>query len=861
MYGFLEKDLYGYIVTPKMASVLTIIHPKEVAISDFSYLYKYYLGETARQFVNFGRVKALRQCAKFLIVSAIPYITAQSIPDSEYITAYNSYMVLLMTLAGVPDNRNTFMTFGPVYNSEGLLFHSFRTFLFQILSSDIKWEIKALTSSTYFTHASIIKLMINQIWGLFLNNSSRRSKNSTHLLDDVISLLRYTSQNMYFEELINEHPQSEGGHTVLEVYLNALNAAISLFQDATFITNKNIPRIKTAINFVTIIQRLSETLTVADDWSNEQRITIMKILREWYFVSQEVINNSMNNNNNVNNNNNNNGNNNNNNNNNVSNEKHCNNCRKLYVKIGQSMEKFLEGSDPFNGEPLPHDILMWLTRMERNGFQILSPCLKNNYDNVLGTVLAHSYSNKNSQSVLFSEAIFDLILPKQRITPSTFLENKDSGIYSCIEKYIAILHSLPQPDDHGFSLYTGKKGEEIIVPEIDDVLYQKLRQRCGSLIFFGLYNMLHVSKHVRLRALLFVKKIFTLFNPNKDMDMEGYFSKYSGRFYSNVGFILKSHILELSELASRLFPEDSGNFIWEAIRCSRSIQKQEYQQTLIFGQTWVLNLIQPWCQFIDLDVSAKDVVSQEFFKFLMDITFYIRPAKAKEDIIKCWCDLARSEDYGETNTSVLASALLNVCGRFDHLQEMCVILMSKLLDIHPDQLVDVAVQQLSSSSFPWKKQPKLEEGSPASPQSKEAKQPIIDFCNILASGIDYPDNGGTITKNYTACCKAACLFLSEIVLQNFQKVVKYFPIILNYLFLYLPVNLKEKSVTATLLNNLIEGYTYIQHQRGNLQIKSLENVHDQIRKMLVNLDMITFKVIWSNGNVELVLSNIYIKLK
>ncbi|ORY34153.1 hypothetical protein LY90DRAFT_705035 [Neocallimastix californiae] len=824
MYGFLEKDLYGYIVTPKMASVLTIIHPKEVAASDYSYLYKYYLGETARQFVNFGRVKALRQCAKFLMVSAVPYITAQSIVDSEYITAYNSYMVLLMALAGVPDNRTTVMTYKPVNNSEGLLFHSYRTFLFPILSSDVSWEIKALTTSTFFTHPSVIKMMVNQIWGMFLSNSSRRSKNTTRLLDDIICLLRYTSQNMYFDELVNELPQGENGHTVLDIYLNSLNAAITLFQDASFISNKNIPRIKTAINFVTIIQRLSETLIMTEKWNHNQRITIMKILREWYLICQDVINANLNNGN--------------------INDKFCNNCRKLYVKIGQAMEKFLEDSDPFNGEAIPHDLLVWMTRMERNGFQILSPCLKNKYENVLGTVLAHSYSNKNSQSILFSEAIFDLVLPKQKINSSAFLDNKDSGIYSCIEKYIAILHNLPQPDDHAFSLYgiSGKEEDEIITPEITDELYQKLRQRCGSLIFFGLYNMLHVSKNIRLRALLFVQKLFTIFNPNKDMDMEGYFSKFHGRFYSNVGYVLKSGVMELSELAAKLFPEDSGNFIWEAIRCSRSIQKQEGQQTLIFGQTWILNLLQPWTSFIDMDVSSKDVVSQEFFKFLMDITFYYRPSNAREDIYKCWTDVASSETYGESNTGVLTSALINICGRFDHLKDTCIILMSKLQEIYPDILVEVIVQQLSSESFPWRKQRSSSSSSssasrpsspssrnfPSSPNSKESKQPIVEFCNTLASNINYPDNGGS----------------------NFQKVVVYFPIILNYLFLYLPVNIKEKSVTATLLNNLIEGYTGIQHQRGNLQVRSFEKIHDQIRKMLVNLDMVTFKVIWSNGNVS-----------
>ncbi|ORX79205.1 hypothetical protein BCR32DRAFT_281580 [Anaeromyces robustus] len=835
MYGFLEKDLYGYIVTPKMASVLTIIHPKEVAASDYSYLYKYYLGESARQFVNFGRVKALRQCAKFLMVSAIPYITAQSMVDSEYITAYNSYMVLLMALAGVPDNRTTVMTFKPVNSSEGLLFHVFRTFLYPILSSDVSWEIKALNTSTYFTHPSVIKMMINQIWGLFVTNSSKRGKSSSHLLDDIISFLRYTSQNTYFDELINELPQGENQHTVLDIYLNALNASISLFESASFISNKNIPRIKTAINFVTIIQRLSETLIMTNKWDNEQRVTIMKILREWYFICQDVINANLNSGS-------------------SNHDKYCNNCRKLYVKIGQAMEKFLEGSDPFNGDSIPHELIVWMTRMERNGFQILSPCLKNNYENVLGTVLAHSYSNKNSQAILFSEAIFDLVLPKQKITPSTFLDNKDSGIYSCIEKYIAILHNLPQPDNNIFTLYgsgNAKEDDELIVPEITDEFYKKLRQRCGSLIFFGLYNMLHVSKSIRLRALLFVKKLFTLFNPNKEMDMEGYFGKFSGRFYSNVGHVLKSRVLELSELAAKLFPEDSGNFIWEAIRCSRSIQKQEGQQTLIFGQTWILNLIRPWCHFIDMDISSKDVVSQEFFKFLMDITFYYKPASAKEDIYQCWTDIASSEAYGESNTGVLVNALINVCGRFEHLKDTCIVLMSKLLEINPDILVEITIQQLSSASFPWRKQSSnINKNSPSSPNSKEAKQPIVEFCNTLASNIKYPDNGGTITKNYTACCKASCIFLSEILLQNFQKVIGYFPIILNYLFLYLPVNLKEKSVTANLLSSLIEGYTFIQHQRGNLQVKSFEDIHDQIRKMLVNLDMITFKVIWSNGNVS-----------
>jgi len=45
---------------------------------------------------------------------------------------------------------------------------------------------------------------------------------------------------------------------------------------------------------------------------------------------------------------------------------------------------------------------------------------------------------------------------------------------------------------------------EIITPEIDDELYQKLRQRCGSLIFFGLYNMLNVSKSIQIKSLIYI---------------------------------------------------------------------------------------------------------------------------------------------------------------------------------------------------------------------------------------------------------------------------------------------------------------------------------------------------------------------
>ncbi|KAJ1547040.1 hypothetical protein HK096_004430, partial [Nowakowskiella sp. JEL0078] len=129
MYGFMERDLHGYALVPKVTSVLTILSVREVAQSDFTILFRYYLGEISRKFMTFGRQKAIKHAAKFSLMVAVPYMTSVATVDTDFVATYSSYLVLMMSLAGAPLTSDISVPMTPISTTDRLLFNHFKGFL------------------------------------------------------------------------------------------------------------------------------------------------------------------------------------------------------------------------------------------------------------------------------------------------------------------------------------------------------------------------------------------------------------------------------------------------------------------------------------------------------------------------------------------------------------------------------------------------------------------------------------------------------------------------------------------------------------------------------------------------------------
>jgi hypothetical protein len=103
LFAFLEKSAKGYIMTASNATGMILSSFYDVARSQFSSLFLYYLGELAMLFAEFGRAKATRHCAKFLRALAIPYIGQRIQENSpEHVLPYYGSMILLMAMSGIP---------------------------------------------------------------------------------------------------------------------------------------------------------------------------------------------------------------------------------------------------------------------------------------------------------------------------------------------------------------------------------------------------------------------------------------------------------------------------------------------------------------------------------------------------------------------------------------------------------------------------------------------------------------------------------------------------------------------------------------------------------------------------------------
>ncbi|KAJ3196625.1 hypothetical protein HK101_008306 [Irineochytrium annulatum] len=853
MYAFMERDLHGHALVPKVTSGLTLLSIHDVAISDFGVLFRFYLGELARQFAMKGRVKALRHCAKTLRRLAIPLMTSVNTVDAAFVATYSSYAVLLMSFCATPDvSEDPYAVHESQISSERLLFHQFKDYLGPILNSDNDWEINAVVASCFFVHRAMIQLFVVHLWKWFSEFSEEGPRLNPRMLDNIIHALRVISQCPEFELVIREPPAFQS--STVDIITEFIRMIEGTLIDSRFIQNGPMSSMKAAINYCTLVKRLSDSISSANvylakgpgadrrsssgidrtqtffeqgapglTWDYGSRRSTIIQLKDWSLaIDASAL---------------------------ASNgqfqalpldvQKLMIQRSSLGIKIGMAAAALFGLGDMNEGTPMQPDTLTWMAGLEGRGFKVFTPQLLYNYENVVGTALAHSYSGKGVPQV-FTNAIFDQILPRFVEGPKLFLSGKDNDTAG-LEDYIASLHSLPPRDADDSDPDTSA----LVHPVINEDTADKLRQNVGSLIFFGLYNMLSNNKTIRNRSLLFVKELFTMFNPDPQMDVPAVFAKHTGTFYSSIGHNLKERVLELSRLAADLFPSDAPSFLWEAVRCSRSVQKAEKSPCLIPSQQFILELIVPWCRFVNLSITDDDVVFAEFFRFLMDSAFY-RP-KHIEQVQVCWTEVAQSEEHGQGNAEVFSEVLVQVCGKFESLREISISLLSRIFAIFPEIVADSLAYHLSSTAFPWKGTSVFQKSAPdvvAGAAFRRVRPIIREYITVLYTAL----NGGPpeSVNDYANSCKAAIILLSELLLQNYVAVAPHFPVLLNYVIVHLPNKLQDNSVSTFLLSNMVEGYTSKLHETGNIENPEYGATLVKLRKLLACLDTSVCIVDWES---------------
>ncbi|KAJ3220359.1 hypothetical protein HDU67_000026 [Dinochytrium kinnereticum] len=848
VYAFMERDLHGQALVPKVTAGLPLLSFADVAGSDFGILFRFYLGELTRQFTASGRAKALRHGAKILRRLAIPLMTSVNTVDAAFVATYSSYCVLLMSLSAVPDKSEDLYTLESQIASDRLLFNHFRDFLGPILNSDNDWEINAIISSTYFIHHGIVQLFVVQLWKWYTEMSETPARLNPMMLDNIIHCLRVITQCPDFESVIREPPAFQS--STVDIVSEFLRMIEGPLLDVSFVQTGPIPRLKAAINYCFLVKRLADSILSgrislmkereaaagatdpkgsirpsmmfdADStglfWDNGARRSVFLMLREWSMAIEAHTTNPLpipanfa-----------------------IDEEKIAGYRLRFSACIGLATEALLGLGDINEGVPLPAETLSWMAGLESRGYKVFTPQLLVNYENVLGTALAHSYGGKGVPHA-FTNAIFEQILPRLTESSKQFLLGQENNVLG-IEDQMAAIHILPPRE---LSPGQAPGGGLLAFPVVDDEVAEKLRQNVGSLIFFGLYNLLSSNKLVRSRAFLFVREIFMLFNPDTEIDISTVFAKYTGTFYSNIGHNLKDKILEMSRLAADLFPSDAPSFLWEAVRCSRSVQKAEKSPCLLPSQLWILELIVPWCRYVNLGNTDEDVVFAEFFRYLMDSAFY--KSKHDEQVQMCWTEVASSDEFGQINTEVFCEILVHICGKFDTLREQAVGLLNRLFTVFPDAVSEALAYHLSSSAFAWK-------ATSDSTNGYRHGRPIVkEYVTVLFTALNGgpPESAG----DYSSSCRASILLLSELLLNNYVAVAPHFPVLLNYILIHLPTRLQDNSLSTFLLANMVEGYTATLHKTGNMENPEYAPTIERLRKILAYLDTNICFIDWESDS-------------
>jgi hypothetical protein len=673
---------------------------------------------------------------------------------------------------------------------------------------------------------------------------------NTRFLDNIFFMLRYVIQYPHFELLLEESAVNSA--SLINIYADFISfTSLATFADTTFLSEGPAVRVKTATNFCVITQRLCYCIHIirkkllrqgkldgnlapfqtfeSSIWPANLRKNAIIQMKDWY----ETITKSS-----------------------TSTTftprasvpfspkglsiihvpdpvepRKINNLKtKLLVKIGLAMEKVMELGCVFTSNPLPIGLLPWLATLQGEGFKVFTPELLLSFEDALGTTLASSYSSQGSIPTSFCDAIFELLLPRLDDGPHVYLFG-NSRRMSFAESFLSATHSLPPIDPREL------KEASFIYPEIKQEDVFKLKQHVGSLLFYGLYNLLHTNIEIRNKSLIFIQELIQKFNPDEEnVDVQNQMLPFIGGFYSGVGAVLKQKILELSTICSELFDAHNGSFLWEAVRCARSLQLSDTKQLLVDPRSWIIELMIPWCQFVDLGAINVDMVNAEFFRFLMDSAF--DDPLHNDDIVNCWGEVAKSPEYGAVNAAVLMDVVIGVCARFPNLENAAFTMASTLAKIQPDLVATVLTYHLSSAAFPW-----IQSRSNQSFQHT-SQLAIKDYITSLHQNFNsFPPES---QNDYRINCQSAAAISAILLPQQFPAFTPYLALLINYLLIHLNGSLRG-SVYQNLLSGLINGLISFLHQSGEVISEKYKKMEHHLRKILGWLQMDNPKIVWAKS--------------
>lgn len=343
------------------------------------------------------------------------------------------------------------------------------------------------------------------------------------------------------------------------------------------------------------------------------------------------------------------------------------------------------------------------------------------------------------------------------------------------------------------------------------------------------------STAVRVRSLVFVRELLQMFVPEEqNTEIQDHLSRFNGQFYSGVGLYLRSKILEVSSICSEIFAADSGSFLWEAVRSVRSLTEMSKKCLLVIPRPWIIELMIPWCQFVNLGSINVDLVNAEFFRFLMDSAF--EDPIHNEDIVNCWGEVCRSTEFGVVNAAVLMDVVVEVSARFPSLESTTLVLASNLASIQPDLISTVLAFHLSSSAFPWNRSKQ--------PHTFQHTSHLAIKNYILSLHAAFKTTPAESSNDYHLNCLSAAPITSQILAQQFESFKPHIAVLLNYLFVHLIDSIHHPAV-APLLQGLIHGFISYLHSSDTVHTSAYDDVQAHIRKILGWLEMAEGRIIWA----------------
>ncbi|KAI8622831.1 hypothetical protein BC830DRAFT_1223695 [Chytriomyces sp. MP71] len=787
IFSFMERDLLGHKLSPNVYALIPLLAFNTVASSDFSLLFKFYLGELARQFGLSGRPKALRHCAKFLTALAVPYMTSVTTVDNEFVITYSNYMVLLMALGGVPLVSEDGYSLESYSSAEHLLFNNFRHFLAPILNSDNQWEIRAIVQASYYMHISLYQLYIVHLWQWYAETRQNSLEHlNPRMLDNIIYAIRSLCQNRDFEIIAREPSVFQS--SIIEIIVDFIRMTQTSLQDCDFLRDGPVLRVKLAINFCAVVSRLAYSIFTAQrfildeqevfidgvsrpsmfldisfpglGWDTPPRLAVLHLLKNLTTAAEDAYGfNAL--------------------------PKVTLYRTRLLDKVGLATENLLVLGDIFEGEALPADVLLWLCKLQRSGYNVFPPAILYNYENALGTVLAHSY-NKAGRESGFLSSVINQVLPRPMSS-------------------LAFASNYLEEESIDFAIEVTMSRSTLIYPEADKTTSSKINQNIGSLVFFGIYNLLNAEKRVRCRSFRFLRELFSRFGDSSETLAE--MDKFAPMIPTKAGEHLRKIAVRFSQVAASFFGMDAPSFFWEAVRCSRTVQKSEEELLLVPSQKLILDIIVPWAHHVSFADMNEDLVSAEFFRYLMDATFY-KP-KHFEEVRTCWKIISSSADFGRGNSEILAEILIHIRGKLESFSENVYNLLCEVFQAHHITVAECCAHYLDARSF----RP-IQDSKKAGSLREKTKKIVVEYVGVLYIALTGVQYDASLENVFLANASAA--LITDLFIQDFVVLRRYLAVTLTYALLHLPDRLDESNVVVGLILSLIDGCWGVRSlQEGN----------------------------------------------